>query len=111
MIVSLLLYLLVIRSMALSPRQDRPSTTMVMVMCMTFDSPIHCEGHDQDDGYDDDDGHVFGNGLWPRCETHIVTVVATAIVKVLAIDFFPSYRVAVFKRTRTDGFALPALLV
>jgi|688.fasta_scaffold338059_2 hypothetical protein len=64
MIVSLLLYLLVIRSMALSPRQDRPTTSMVMVMCMTFDGHIHCEGHD--DGHDDDDGHVYNNGLWPR---------------------------------------------
>jgi hypothetical protein len=90
MIVSLLLYLLVIRSMALSPRQDRPSTTLVMMMCMTFDGHSF-EGHDQDEGYDDD-GHVHGDGFWPRCERHIVTVVATAIVR------------------PTDHFAPPALL-
>jgi hypothetical protein len=37
MIVSLLLYLLVIRSMALSPRQERPTTSMVMIMDMAYD--------------------------------------------------------------------------
>jgi hypothetical protein len=39
MIVSLLLYLLVIRSMALSPRQDRPTTSMVMII------GVACDGH------------------------------------------------------------------
>jgi|LakMenEpi03Aug12_release.lakeMendotaPanAssembly.Ray.scaffolds.fasta_scaffold338059_3 hypothetical protein len=48
---------------------------------------------------------VYGHG-----ERHVVSVVATAIVRVLAIDFFPSYGVAIFKRTRPTGSHRPLCL-